>query len=50
MMKQYFEPSATLLLLATEDVITVSGDPADILSPLEQEEVDMGYSKFNGFQ
>jgi len=49
-MKQYFEPSAEVLLFAREDVLNVSGELADIISPLEQEEVDMGYSKFNGFQ
>jgi len=44
-MKQYLEPSVKLLTLASEDVITASGDPVDIISPLEAE----GENDFGGF-
>ena len=45
-MKQYFEPSATLLALTKEDILNVSGEHGDIISPLEQEEMN----DFGGFK
>ena len=48
-MKKYLEPSVALLALATEDVITASGDPVEILSPLTQEG-DNDFGGFNAFQ
>ena len=37
-MKKYFEPSATLLIIAREDVLSTSGDATAVLGFLAQED------------
>lgn len=48
-MKKYLEPSVTLLVLAKEDILNLSGDPVEILSPLEEEGMN-DFGGFNAFQ